>query len=90
MGCGQCDQQYFGIWRDIFGSLESVLERLPTAKVMRKDQEGGGVVIGAGVYGRGVVRWLLTQGSRVEVLGPPGAREGMRKVLWEMLRKNIV
>ncbi len=42
MGCGQCDQQYFGIWRDIFGSLESVLERLPTAKVMRKDQEGGG------------------------------------------------
>ena len=46
MGCGQCDQQYFGIWRDIFGSLESVLERLPTAKVMRKDQEGGGSYLG--------------------------------------------
>ena len=88
MGCGQCDQQYFGIWRDIFGSLESVLERLPTAKVMRKDQEGA--VIEAEVYGRGVLMWLLTQGSMVEVLGPSEAREEMKQMLSEMLSKYIV
>ena len=69
-------------------SLESVLERLPTAKVMRKDQEGA--VIEAEVYGRGVLMWLLTQGSMVEVLGPPEAREEMKQMLSEMLSKYIV
>ncbi len=57
---------------------------------MRKDQEGGGVVIEAEVYGRGVLMWLLTQGSMVEVLGPPEAREEMKQMLSEMLSKYIV
>ena len=47
-------------------------------------------VIEAEVYGRGVLMWLLTQGSMVEVLGPPEAREEMKQMLSEMLSKYIV
>ncbi len=66
-------------------SLTSVLDRLPTAKVVGKDPEGS--IIEAEVYGRGVLMWLLTQGSMVEVLDPPKVREEMKQMLLEMLSK---
>lgn len=66
-------------------SLASVLDRLPTAKVVREDEEGS--IIEAEVYGRGVLMWLLTQGSMVEVLGPAKVREEMKQMLLEMLSK---
>lgn len=66
-------------------SLASILDRLPTAKVVRRDREGS--IIEAEVYGRGVLMWLLTQGSMVEVLGPPKVREETKQILLEMLSK---
>lgn len=66
-------------------SLASVLDRLPTAKVVEEDSEGA--IIKAEVYGRGVLMWLLTQGSMVEVLGPAKVREEMKQMLSEMLSK---
>ncbi len=66
-------------------SLASVLERLPTAKVVSEDEEGW--TIEAEVYGRGVLMWLLTQGSMVEVLRPEKMRAEMKRMLVEMLAK---
>lgn len=44
-------------------SLESVLDRLPTAKVIR--QEGEAVLVQAEVFGDGVERWIKTQGDDI-------------------------
>ena len=66
-------------------SLASVLDRLPTAQVVSEDGEGW--IVEAEVYGRGVLMWLMTQGSMVEVLRPDSARAEMKRLLSEMLAK---
>lgn len=66
-------------------SVEAILDRLPTAKII--SQEETGYIIEAEVYGNGILMWLLSQGSRVEVLKPESMREEMKKVLTEMLAK---
>ncbi|MCI8576117.1 MAG: WYL domain-containing protein [Lachnospiraceae bacterium] len=47
-------------------SLEAVLDRLPTARVTRQDEEG--FVIEAEVFGKGVEMWLRSQGSQVVMI----------------------
>lgn len=47
-------------------SAESVLDRLPTAKILKRDGEG--FVISAEVFGKGIEMWLRSQGDMVEVL----------------------
>ena len=64
-------------------SVEAILDRLPTARVVEED--GDAAVIEAEVYGKGVLMWLLSQGSSIEVLRPKSLREEMRKVLEQML-----
>ncbi|MDE7312369.1 MAG: WYL domain-containing protein [Eubacterium sp.] len=66
-------------------SVDAILDRLPTAKVIQEDE--GGCVIDAEVYGRGILMWLLSQGTMVEVLKPESFREEMKKTLLEMLAK---
>lgn len=44
-------------------SLEAILDRLPTAKVLKED--GDGVVIQAEVFGDGVDRWIKSQGNDI-------------------------
>ena len=44
-------------------SLESILDRLPTAKVIK--EEGGEVLVQAEVFGDGVDRWIRSQGSDI-------------------------
>ena len=66
-------------------SLEAVLDRLPTAKVISKDKDGA--VVEAEVYGRGILMWLLSQGKYVEVLRPQSLRSEMKQMLLEMLEK---
>ena len=46
-------------------SLEAVLDRLPTAKVIRQDEKG--YLISAEVFGDGVDMWLRSQGEWVDV-----------------------
>lgn len=64
-------------------SLEAILDRLPTAKVLSRDE--GSAVIEAEVYGKGVLMWLMAQRTRVEILSPKSLREEMRQTLTEML-----
>lgn len=62
---------------------EPVLDRLPTAKIVKEENDC--CEITAEVFGNGIVMWLLSQGSKVEVLKPDSLREEMKKQLQEML-----
>jgi predicted DNA-binding transcriptional regulator YafY len=62
---------------------EPVLDRLPTAQVICEDAEG--CIIDAEVYGNGIVMWLLSQGSKVEVLKPESLRVEMKNRLLAIL-----
>lgn len=63
---------------------EPILDRLPTARVIEQyDKE---CTIEAEVYGKGIIMWLLSQGSKVEVLKPESMREEMKQELQDMLK----
>lgn len=47
-------------------SIEAVLDRLPTAKVL--SEEDGKYVVQAEVFGKGIDMWLRSQGEKVRVL----------------------
>lgn len=48
-------------------SIEAVLDRLPTARVL--SEEDGKYVVQAEVFGKGIDMWLRSQGDRVKVVG---------------------
>ena len=62
---------------------EPILDRLPTAKIVKQDKEE--TLIEAEVYGKGIVMWLLSQGSNIEVIKPDSLRQEMKQKLLEML-----
>ena len=64
-------------------SLEAVLDRLPTAKII--NQNGAVTTIEAEVFGRGIIMWLLSQAQFLEVLSPSEIREEMGQIIREML-----
>lgn len=66
-------------------SVEAVLDRLPTAKVISEGEAGS--VIEAEVFGKGILMWLLSQGTMVEVLKPDSLRQEMKETLLEILNK---
>lgn len=66
-------------------NTEPVLDRLPTAKVV--EQYDNGCRIEAEVYGKGIIMWLLSQGSKVEVLRPESMRGEMKEILQDMLKR---
>lgn len=53
-------------------SVEAVLDKLPTAEIA---DEKDGFLIKADVFGDGILMWLLSQGSKVDVLSPPHLRK---------------
>lgn len=66
-------------------SVEAILDRLPTARII--SESDGNSIIEAEVYGKGVLMWLLSQGSYVEIIKPQSMRDEMKKTLKEMLSK---
>lgn len=42
-------------------SIEAVLDRLPTAKILEEDDEGW--IVEAEVFGKGIEMWLRSQGA---------------------------
>ncbi|WP_100403606.1 helix-turn-helix transcriptional regulator [Bacillus sp. FJAT-42315] len=66
-------------------SPQAVLDRLPTARIVSKNDHG--VVFEAEVFGHGIKMWLLSQGEFVEVLGPKELRGAMEKSVQGMVRK---
>ncbi|MFT8871620.1 MAG: WYL domain-containing protein [Sporolactobacillus sp.] len=63
-------------------SLDAVLDRLPTARVIA--QEGKVATIRAEVFGKGIIMWFLSQAQYLEVLAPDELREQMRQTVREM------
>lgn len=47
-------------------SLEAVLDRLPTAKILKQDDTGW--LISAEVFGEGIDMWLRTHGDKIELV----------------------
>lgn len=54
-------------------AIESVLDKLPTAEVSQN--EDGSYTVKAETFGKGILMWLLSQGSYVNVIGPQELRE---------------
>lgn len=63
-------------------SLQAVLDKLPTAKVL--ESHGKTHLIEAEVYGNGIKMWLLSQGSWVKVISPAEFVEEMKQELQAM------
>lgn len=64
-------------------SPQAVLDRLPTAKVIKKSDDG--LTFEAEVFGKGIKMWLLSQGEHVEVLEPVAFREEIQSSIEKML-----
>ena len=60
-------------------SIESVLDRLPTAEVIEKGSDSA--IIRAEVFGRGIKPWILSQADRIEVLKPRELRDEMKELI---------
>ncbi len=63
---------------------EPVLDRLPTAQIVEQGEHA--CTVSAEVYGNGILMWLLSQGSRIEVLRPESLRQEMQEKAQEILR----
>ena len=64
-------------------SLQSVLDRLPTARVIEKN--GSKSIVTAEVnYGRGLIMYLLSQGSWIKVLSPEPLIDDMKGEIQKM------
>ncbi len=66
-------------------SVDAILDRLPTAKIAAEQEDG--YIIEAEVYGKGILMWLLSQGTAVEILRPESLREEIKEMLIKMLEK---
>lgn len=64
-------------------SLQAIFDRLPTAKVVEKN--GNTSIIEAEVnHGRGIIMYLLSQGSWVKVLSPKSLADEMKEEIEKM------
>ena len=66
-------------------NAEAILDRLPTARITSEQKNE--YIIEAEVYGKGILMWLLSQGTSIEVLSPDSIRTEMKSLLSEMLKK---
>lgn len=65
-------------------SIEALLDRLPTAKA--KLQSDGTWYVKADIQGDGILMWLLSQGSRIQVLKPEKLRQEWLKEAREICK----
>ena len=66
-------------------NIEAILDRLPTARVTSENNDS--YILEADVYGKGILMWLLSQGTSIEILRPESLRQEMKAILIEMLEK---
>jgi predicted DNA-binding transcriptional regulator YafY len=65
-------------------SPQAVLDRLPTARIISRDENS--IMFEAEVFGDGIKMWLLSQGDSIEVLLPKELREDMKNIFQRMDR----
>lgn len=81
MYTGELMKIQFKFWGD---SLEAILDRLPTSKIIRYDEKDNKPIIEAEVYGEGVKRWILSQKEFLEVLRPESYRQEIKETIKKM------
>ena len=79
MYSGEIIKVKFKFWGS---SVEAVLDRLPTARIIEK--EGNKYIIQAEVYGKGILMWIMSQMQFIEVMEPKDFREEIKKIIVEM------
>ncbi|MDE6780266.1 MAG: WYL domain-containing protein [Ruminococcus sp.] len=65
-------------------SLQAILDRLPTARVVEKKDNGVSVVEAEVNNGRGILMYLLSQGVWVKVISPPSLVSDMKNEIQKM------
>jgi len=70
----------FKFWGD---SIEAVLDRLPTAKIVDKEKDK--YIVETEVFGKGIKMWLLSQGDQLEVIKPKSFKKEIEKIIQKML-----
>lgn len=65
------------------GIVEAALDKFPNSKVI-KTYADSSVLIKAAAYDTGTIMWLLSQGSRVEVLSPPSLIKDIKDEISKM------
>lgn len=69
--------------KNFFRKVEAILDRLPNAKVIEKEEMYS--IVTAKIFGDGFIRWILSQGNAVEVLEPIELRNSIREEAIEIL-----
>ncbi|MFT9057057.1 MAG: WYL domain-containing protein, partial [Ethanoligenens sp.] len=64
-------------------SLEAVLDRLPTARIIEQHEKEA--IVEANIYGKGIKMWFLSQMDYLEVLSPASLRTEMAQTIRNML-----
>lgn len=70
--------KYYGL------SIEAILDRLPTAQIIKDDN--GSYTVKAEVFGKGIKMWLLSQGKNVELIKPQSLVDEIKDDLKTMLK----
>lgn len=70
------------------GAIEAVLDRIPTAKIISEDS--GKCLIEAEVYGKGILMWILSQGSKIKLLEPSELVEELVGQIQDMQKNYIL
>lgn len=65
MYSGKLQKIKFEFWGS---SIEAVLDRIPTAKII--DKYDNKYLVEAEVYGKGVIMWILSQGEYIKLISP--------------------
>lgn len=85
---------YGGEWKRVVfefnnGVIESVLDRFPTAKLIKKDYKENRFIVEVEVIGDGIIMWLLSQGSKVKILQPQFIKKLYLEEIKKMHQNNI-
>ena len=80
MQSGELMKIQFKFWGE---SLEAVCDRLPTARVISR--EDNYAVVEAEVFGAGIKMWLLSQAEYLEVISPASFRDDMKKTIQNLV-----
>ena len=72
--------KYYGL------SIEAVLDRLPMARVT--EEVDGVYTVKAETFGKGILMWLMSQGSKVEVISPEDLKLSWLNESMEILQRE--
>ncbi len=65
-------------------NYEFILDRMPTARVIESNKDKSEHTIETEVYGKGIIMWILSQGSKIKVVSPEELVDGLKTEIEKM------